>query len=113
MSHFKDSEFDCKCGCGRNNIKGSFILLLNRAREIAGVPFIITSGCRCEKHNETVGSASKNHVDGKAADILCTDGWNRLRIIRALLEVGFIRIGIHKSFIHVDNMDLPASMWVY
>lgn len=111
MRHFNINEFDCVCG--KNNMDGEFLTLIDRARDIAMVPFVINSGCRCDRHNTEVGSTSRNHVEGKAADIACTDGWKRLRIIRALMGVGFRRIGIHKAFIHVDNMDLPSSIWVY
>ena len=112
MTNFEDSEFNCSC-CGENKMDWEFLLLLDRAREIALVPFVINSGYRCPNHNNEVGSTSRNHVEGKAADIACTNGWKRLRIIRALMGVGFQRIGIHKEFIHVDSMDSAASMWVY
>ena len=112
MNYFQKREFACPC-CGKDDIDPDFVLRLNEARGYARVPFIITSGVRCEKHNKEVGSTSRNHIEGKAADIACTEGWKRLRIVRGLLQAGFKRIGIGKTFIHADTMDLPASIWVY
>jgi hypothetical protein len=101
-------------------MRQGFIIRLQAARTIAGIPFIINSGCRCPAHNEAVGGKSDSwHLTGEAADI-STDP-NRLRkygvlatkaeivglIIPALLKVGFKRIGIYFDdddlFIHVDH----------
>ena len=47
-------------------------------------------------------------------DIHCNDGAERLRIVRALIKAGFKRIGINKTFIHVDmDVDKNNSIWVY
>ncbi len=113
MSYFTKDEFACKCGCGKKDMDAEHMRMLIKAREVARVPFVINSGCRCEKHNAAVGSTSRNHIEGKASDIACTDGWTRLVIIKALLYAGFKRIGISKTFIHADNMPLNASIWVY
>lgn len=112
MNYFTEEEMQCPC-CGKSNMDTEFMFRLNKAREMANIPFVINSGYRCEKHNAEVGSTSRNHVEGKAADIKCTEGWKRLRIVRALLNVGFSRLGISKTFIHVDSMPLNASIWVY
>jgi len=112
MNYFKKEEFACPC-CGKDDIDPDFLMRLNDARGFAGVPFVITSGVRCEKHNAEVGSTSRNHVECKAADIACTEGWKRLRIVRGLIQAGFKRIGIGKTFIHADTMPLNASIWVY
>ncbi|MFA5436152.1 MAG: D-Ala-D-Ala carboxypeptidase family metallohydrolase [Candidatus Neomarinimicrobiota bacterium] len=113
MTHFTIDEFTCKCGCGRNNIDPDFLRMLDIARSIAGVPFIINSGCRCPEHNKAVGSTSDNHIEGHAADIKALNGYMRMRILSGLVKAGFKRIGIHKTFIHADNMDKTESCWVY
>lgn len=112
MKHFKLSEFNCRC-CGRNEMKPSFLEMIDQARNIAGIPFVVNSGYRCQKHNAAVGSTSSNHTNGVAADISCTDGPSRLKMIRALLEVGFNRVGIAKTFIHADCNTGPNSIWFY
>ncbi len=114
----KPYEFDCKCGCGHNNMDDDFIYKINRARNMANVPFIITSGARCREHNERVGgSLTSSHLVGLACDIACSDSRTRYKIVKALLLAGFTRIGIGKDFIHVDAAECeikPAEvMWDY
>lgn len=104
MRHFNPSEFTCKCGCGLNNISDELVNMLDNARELAGVPFMVTSGCRCEKHNKaSKGKPDSAHLTGLAADIAAPVE-KRHTILAALINVGFLRIGISfdNSFIHVD-----------
>jgi zinc D-Ala-D-Ala carboxypeptidase len=90
-----------------------FLAQIDNARDYAGVRFTIVSGKRCEKHNHNVGSASQNHPQGRAADIGCISGPDRLKIVQGLIRAGFRRIGIHRTFIHADSMDDVESMWIY
>lgn len=103
LTHFKLSEFDCKCGCGRNNMDEKFLLMLDRARAMAGVPFVIESGSRCPKRNAEVGSKSKNHIEGKASDIRVSDGQARGKILKGLYLAGFKRIGLIGKVLNVDG----------
>lgn len=103
--YFTDKEFRCKCGCGSTITDNDFICLLDKAREKAGIPFVINSGARCIKHNESVGgSYTSSHISGLAVDIAFKDSHSCFVILKALYDVGFKRIGINfnKSFIHVD-----------
>ena len=54
LPNFSEKEFDCKCGCGLNNMKSTFLWKLQLARTEAQIPFIVTSGFRCKKHNKDV-----------------------------------------------------------
>ncbi len=77
--------------------------MLDVARRTAGTSFRITSGVRCESHNDAVGGASNSsHVGGWAVDISTPDSRSRSKMIKALREVGFNRMGIADTFIHVD-----------
>lgn len=71
IKYFKKSEFDCKCGCRLNNIDLKLVEILDEIREYFGKPCIITSGCRCQKYNDSLKGSIKNskHTLGKAADI--------------------------------------------
>jgi len=116
MSYFELGEFACKCKCGLNNTKPGLILKLNEARSIAGIPFKITSGSRCGSHNQAVGgSQSSSHLYGTAVDISCAKPSDRYKIVTALLEAGFTRIGVANSFIHVDIDDKKVQevIWTY
>jgi len=113
--YFTYDEFKCPC-CGENKTDPELINMLDEAREIAGIPFIINSGYRCERHNKEVGGKSNSaHLRGKAADIACVDNVSRYMILKALLEVGFKRIGIGKTFIHcdIDETKIPCVIWLY
>lgn len=113
MNYFKEKEFACKC-CGVSKIDPDFLAMLNEARERAGVPFVITSGYRCPKHDAEVGGKG-NHDMGKASDVKCDNSTNRFKMIGAFIEAGFTRIGIAKTFIHVDTCEDKPQMvcWMY
>lgn len=81
-----------------------FLFRLQKARTIAGIPFVITSGHRTKTHNKIVGgSPTSAHLLGVAADIACNSSTERWKIVFALRDAGFKRIGIGKDFIHVDS----------
>ena len=116
------SEFDSPAAPGSGaNMDTEFLFMLDKARGMAGVPFKINSGYRTKAHHEKLAKqgfpTAKNsaHLAGYAADIHCTDSAKRFLIIDALITVGFNRIGIAKTFIHVDNdPGKPEDTgWVY
>ncbi len=121
LKYFKRSEFDCKCGCGGTIVSDKLLQLLDDAREFAKIPFVITSGYRCQKHHDDLTSRGYHtaktsaHLKGLAVDIKCSDSKSRAIILDALGYVGFKRFGVAKSFIHTDiDSDKPSPvMWLY
>ena len=93
-----------------------FLLKLDEAREVAGIPFVINSAYRSPEHNKKVGgSPNSSHIKGLAVDIKATDSITRYKVVSSLLKVGFTRIGIAETFIHVD-LDLDKTqnvIWTY
>jgi uncharacterized protein YcbK (DUF882 family) len=115
FQYFKSEEFDCPC-CGLNNMDTMFLFELDLARDRAGVPFIINSGYRCEKHNKDIGGVSESaHLKGLATDIEASNSMDRYKIIDSLLGVHFKRIGIGNNFVHVDKDPTKAKnvIWIY
>lgn len=115
MKYFKDEEFACK-HCGKNEMNRSFLYKLNQARKKADTSFVITSGYRCDAHNAAVGGVKgSSHTKGYAVDIRVTSGDKRYRVIKALLEAGFNRVGVSTNFIHVDNDPSKSAnvIWTY
>lgn len=116
LSFFRPGEFRCPC-CGKEQMDPSFLSQLDMARRMAGVPFHINSGFRCSAHNATLhGSVSdSSHLRGIAADISAMDSPVRYRIVRALMDAGFQRIGIGQTFIHVDADAFKPNpaIWTY
>jgi zinc D-Ala-D-Ala carboxypeptidase len=115
--YFTYEEFDSPDapGSGRQHMSAAFIRKLDRIREKVGLPFIITSGYRTPAHNASVGGASSSaHMQGLAADIAApTDGMRRA-IAKAAIAEGITRIGMGRTFIHLDiDKDKPQLTWTY
>jgi len=117
LKYFKLSEFNSPdIESGGEKMDEDFLKKLDSARDIAQVAFVINSGYRTPYHNAKVGGKSNSsHLKGFAADIKCTDSRKRAIILMAVIAAGFNRIGIGKSFIHVDNdPDKPSNVvWLY
>lgn len=93
-----------------------FMDLLDSARNISGVPFVLTSAYRSKKWEKEQGrDGSSSHTKGIAVDIQSTSSYTRFRIINSLISMGFNRIGIGKDFVHVDldNDKSPSLVWTY
>lgn len=93
----------------------SFLEKLDRAREFAGFPFFINSAWRSPEHPESIKNPTSSHIKGLAVDIRARDSRTRYLIIDALMHVGFNRIGIADTFIHVDDDKDKSSgvIWTY
>ena len=117
LNYFRRSEFNCKCGCNTNLIEDDFMIALDNARRISGVPYRVNSGYRCEKHPLSIKSPTSSHIKGIAADIKFTNGKNLALILGGLGGVGFERFGIdfENKFIHadLDKDKVSPTIWGY
>ncbi len=97
-------------------VSDELISMLDVARKKYGKPIIPNSGYRTIEHNAKVGGKpNSSHLKGLAADIKCTNSTDRFLLEGILREVGFTRIGIGNSFIHVDIDKDKAQkvLWTY
>ena len=97
------------------NMNVDFLAKLDEAREYAGIPFVINSAYRGPEHPLSIENPTSSHIKGLAVDIKAKDSTTRGLILDALRMVGFNRIGIAKSFIHVD-LDTEKAQnvtWLY
>ena len=77
---------------------------LDLARQMADIPFIITSGLRSIEKNKEIGGASdSSHLKGLAVDIACKNSQEAYCIIKGAFMAGFERIGLGKGHIHLDT----------
>lgn len=102
-AHFKDAEFKCK-HCGEVKLDQHLIAVLELLRLRFCKPIIITSGYRCEIHNNNIGGAPKSkHIDGIAVDI-------KVKGISPSLVFDFLDdtfpncygVGLYSSWVHID-----------
>lgn len=77
------------------------------------MPFRLNSAYRSKAYELLhLRSGKSMHTKGRAVDIKCTDVISRYRIIAAASIVGLRGIGIAKTFIHLDDRDVPCT-WLY
>ena len=117
FKYFTYDEFDCPSlkGSGKK-VSDELISMLDIARKKYGKSMTINSGYRTLEHNEKVGGKpASSHLKGLAVDIACNNSVDRFKLYDILREVGFKRIGVGKTFIHVDidKNKSPEVFWVY
>jgi len=104
-THFKRSEFACKCGCGFDTVDAELLMVLQWLRYEVGHPVIVHSGCRCQAYNEKVGGADRSqHLKGRAADISVRD-MTPVDIYRIIDKTFSDRLGLirYDTFVHIDS----------
>ena len=117
FKYFEYEHFDSPDMPGSGKlVSDELISMLDVARKKYGKPIIPNSGYRTIEHNAKVGGKpTSSHLKGLAADIKCTNSTDRFLLEGILREVGFTRIGIGNSFIHVDIDKDKAQkvLWTY
>lgn len=117
MKYFKISEFDSP------DVKGSgegmneeLLQIIDKARDLFAKPIHINSGMRSVERNALVGgSKNSSHLRGLAIDVACDNSRDRCRLIEIFMLLGINRIGVAKTFIHIDNDPEKDAdvIWVY
>ena len=117
LKYFTLDEFDCPTFKGSGvNMDSTLLRMLDDLRERYGKPLRVTSGYRTKEHNEAVGGVpNSSHLRGVAVDIAATSSRERHDILKLAFEVGFDRIGIANSFLHLDIDDTKPKdcIWTY
>jgi uncharacterized protein YcbK (DUF882 family) len=77
--------------------------IIDKARDLFAKPIHINSGMRTVERNALVGgSKNSSHLRGLAIDVACDNSRDRFRLIEIFMLLGINRIGIAKTFIHID-----------
>lgn len=103
------SEMRCKCGHCRSFLLASHLSQAwIRLRLLAKTPIRITSGYRCQAHNQAVGGKPQSrHIGGEALDVVLEDLqiFGSIQDIEKILkECGFTYwyFNHEKGFAHID-----------
>ncbi len=122
---FSDKELACR-HCGKLQLAPGFAEKLKELRLDVGLPFVVTSCCRCSEHNKKVGGNPRSfhltenptrNLSGTCAIDIARRGYAFDRqLITAALVNGW-SVGIAKTFIHLDRRtdytDLKAAIFTY
>lgn len=111
--HFKRKELECKCGCGLFNMSPQFVFFLEEIRQTFGAPMHISSGCRCEEHNLSVGGVSNSaHLNGLAVDVMVFNAAMTRGLVEAAINHQASGIGVYTTWVHIDRKPrLKPAMW--
>lgn len=111
--YFTEDEMRCP-HCRICLMDSHFMDILDSLRAAVGRALSIDSGYRCPIHDKEL-NGENNHTQGKAVDIACPDSTLRFAIIHQAVLLGFKRIGIGKTFVHLDICgDKPQEViWLY
>jgi len=112
--YFSEDELRCKCGCNQCLMDSDFLNLMDQIREDVGEPLGAVSGYRCSEHDKKI-NGDDNHPQGKAVDLAAPVSRIRFKIINSAIKRGVKRIGVAKTFIHLDTVDEHPQevIWLY
>ena len=117
IKYFKPDEFSSPDDPGTGiRMNMDLVERLDALRAKCNFALIITSGYRTDAHNKKVGGVdSSEHTDGNAVDIRCKSSSRRFTIVENALLLGFERIGIGSTFVHlgVSKTHPQRVIWTY
>lgn len=131
LMNYSEKEGDCQCGCGAEldpkllvSVQ-AFILILERKFNCK-VRHLVSSGSRCEKHNEDVGGSLRSqHIKNLAMDGVfqenSTRAWKQIdnALIANLAKKSGLFGGIgyltykndNKNLVHLDIRSGSTKVW--
>ena len=98
---------------------GEFMRMLQTLRDEMQGPLKVSSGFRCEDHNEMVSTTGRTgpHTHARATDILIS-GERAMVLFEKARQIGFSGIGLSQRgphqdrFVHIDTKPRKA-LWSY
>ena len=106
--YFSEKEFNSLTpSCSLSDMSSLFMEALDKARSMAGIPFVVNCAYRSFDWDKSKGrSGFSYHCSGRAVDIRCLDSESRWKIIRACTHYG-LSVGVYGRFLHIDNRPIP------
>lgn len=94
---------NCVPKSDRYELDTLLLSILDEIEETTGIELYINSGFRPVIYEVQKGRTGRSaHTLGKAVDIACYNSQMRYDIIKIALQKGINRIGVYKTFIHLD-----------
>ena len=114
-NHFTLEELTGSLGHTIADLNTNLVDKLDLLREKCGFALICNSGYRTVSENKAVGGVDGSaHTKRLAVDIACTDAQKRIKIVGEAYALGFIGIGINKTYVHLDIDDTyKQRIWLY
>jgi len=109
--HYTEADFQrCNPSCSMQDMNQGTINRLDKATDIAGFKFRLTSAARTIEHEKSKGRAGtsshiSNNFGSRAIDIATPDSRTRFKVMQGLIGAGFNRIGVNlvSNFFHADD----------
>ena len=123
--YFAPREFErCTPPCSIEDVNQELLNRLDTLREACGIPLLLSCAYRTKEWDRSRGRTGnsahteidkENNPDCKAVDIRCYSDATRMLIVSRAIELGFTRVGIENSFIHLDISTILSQnvMWTY
>lgn len=94
---------NCTPQSSKYELDSLLLSVLDEIEECTGLELRINSAFRPVAYEVCMGRNGKSaHTLGKAVDIHCYDSRFRYDVVKIALQKGINRIGIYKTFIHLD-----------
>lgn len=117
LQWFKPEEFEkCVPSCKMEQCDEVALQRLDRLRSLCGFPIKLNSAYRSPEFDKSKNrSGNSAHCRGLAFDVSCRNAEERAYIVVLAFKVGFLRIGIGTTFVHLDcDYTKPnPRIWLY
>lgn len=93
----------CNPACSVDELNSKLVDRIILAQRMCGEQFTITSAYRSQGYERSKGrKGSSSHCKGLAVDVSAVNSHLRFKIVAGCILAGFPRLGIGKTFIHID-----------
>ena len=94
---------NCVPACSVKDLNSKLVERIIMAQRMCGEQFVITSGFRSQSYERSKGrKGSSSHCKGLAVDVSAISSHLRFKIVAGCILAGFPRLGIGKTFLHID-----------
>lgn len=104
----------CVPACDISQLDASLVDRILLAQKMAGLQFVATSGFRSKEYELSKHrKGTSSHCKGLALDVSARDSFTRFKILVAAVLTGIPRIGVGKTFLHLDIDESKAHPIIF